>query len=213
MFFNALTFGKGIIKCYWRHEERISPKRMALPNPKFDSMGNFQGMDTIDYINMENQVVYDGPYMEVIHNKMFVGHPEYRNIQQMPAAFLVYKKSIDHVKKLMDKGIYDKKYLKELGWQTASGASANTRDSNEHFIKSLDIEGALTMEELDDKYVSPEIDILECYSKLILKDEPYTVGSGMQIKGKKRKRLFTSAITRLYCRFKETLPVCARCLT
>ena len=45
--FNALTFGKGVVKCYWRKEERIMPKRMALQSPNFQG-GNFQGMDTID---------------------------------------------------------------------------------------------------------------------------------------------------------------------
>ena len=60
-FFNALTFGKGIVKAYWRKEERISPRRIALPKPNFDRFGNFQGMDVVDYINQEMQTVYDGP--------------------------------------------------------------------------------------------------------------------------------------------------------
>jgi hypothetical protein len=180
--FNALTFGKGIVKCYWRKEERIMPKRMALQVPNFGG-GNFQGMDTIDHISMENQIAYDGPYVEALHNKMVVVHPEYNDIQQMPAVFLVYKKSMDHVKRLMNKGIYNKKYLKEIGFGTADGASANTRDSKEAFIKSLEIEGALTNEELTDKSISPEIDIVEAYTRLILKDEPYEVGSGLKIKG------------------------------
>lgn len=71
-FFNALTFGKGIAKCYWRKEERISPKRMVLPIPKFDNAGNLIGMEPYDHISQEMQIAYDGPYVEILHNKLFV---------------------------------------------------------------------------------------------------------------------------------------------
>jgi hypothetical protein len=187
-FFNALTFGKGIVKCYWRKEERIGPKRMALQVPNFNG-GQFNGMDVIDHIEMENQICYDGPYVECIHNKMFVGDPEYKNIQQMPAAFLVYKKSLDYVKRMMEKGLYNKKYLKELGVTSTSGASGQTSDSREAVIKSLQIERAISNEQIEDKYITPDLDIIECYTRLILKDEPYEIGSGVQIKGKEEEAI------------------------
>ena len=188
-FFNALTFGKGIVKCYWRKEERIGPKRMALQVPNFDG-GQFNGMDTIDHIEMEPQIAYDGPYVECLHNKMFVGDPEYRNIQQMPAAFIVYKKSMDHVKSMVDKGLYRKASLKEIGVGASDGASGLTRDSRESVVKSLQIERAMTNEQLEkDKHLSPEIDIIEGYTRLILKDEPYEIGSGIKIKGKEEEAI------------------------
>jgi hypothetical protein len=120
-FFNCLTFGKGILKTYWRKEERLSPLRVPVPVPSFDRRGNFQGWDTIDNIEMKMQAVYDGPYCEVVHNKCFIPHPEYKNIQQMPAVFLVYKRSIDEIKRLVDLGVYRKEALAGLGWESAVG--------------------------------------------------------------------------------------------
>ena len=51
--FNNVTFGKGIAKAYWRKEERISPKRMAIPVPNFDRFGSFQGYDIIDHLSQD----------------------------------------------------------------------------------------------------------------------------------------------------------------
>ena len=184
-FFNALTFGKGIIKAYWRKEERIGPVRMALPIPNFDRFGNFQGMNIIDHVSQEMQVVYDGPYVEVLHNKLFLPHPEYKNIQQMPQCFIVYQRSIDEIKRMADKGIY--KNLSELGAPGTSGASYQTSDSKEAFAASIGIESAFQTEDSDSKYKSPNVDIVECYGKTILKDQPYEVGSGYQIKGREEE--------------------------
>jgi len=184
-FFNALTFGKGILKMYWRKDERIGPKRITLPVPSLDRFGQFQGWDTMDKISMESQVFYDGPYAETLHNKTFLPHPEYKNIQKMPACFLVYKKSIDHIRQKVLKGVYRKDGLRELGWSSTGGAGHETSDSREAFVKSLGIENAMMTEsDLNNpKMISPEVDIVECYTKLILENAPYTVGSGLQIKG------------------------------
>lgn len=184
-FFNTLSWGKGITKAYWRKEERISPSRSMLQQPSFDRMGNFQGWDNIDVINQEMQTVYDGPYVEVLHPKLFVPHPQYKSIQQMPAAFLVYKRSMDYVKRQADKGIY--KNVNELGWESTSHASHNVKDSDEAFLAQLNIEGALQRAELEDTRKTKEIDILECYAKVILNDAPYEVSSGVKIKGKEEE--------------------------
>jgi len=183
-FFNMLTFGKGVLKTYWRKEERISPIRQPVPVPAFDGMGNFQGWDVLDNITMQPQIVYDGPYCEVLHNKTFIPHPEYKSIQQMPAVFLVYKRSLDYVRRMVDQGIYRAEALDGLGWD-----SPNTNDSSEAFAKSLDIEGYVTFDDSSpgDDLITKEIDILECYTKLILEDEPYEVGSGLKIKGREEE--------------------------
>ena len=180
-FFNMLTFGKGIAKMYWRKEERIMPRRVGLPVPNFDQMGNFQGMDIIDHINQEMQTTYDGPYVEILNNKLFLPHPEYKSIQQMPQVFTVYRRSIDEVKKLADKGIY--KNIKDLGIMGIGGASSQSSDSMEAYSKSLGIEGAFQTEDEDSKYKSPNVDIIEGYGKAILENVPYEVGSGIKIKG------------------------------
>jgi len=181
-FFNTLTFGKGIAKAYWRKEDRITPKRMALPMPNFDRMGNFQGYDTIDYLSQEMQTVYDGPYVEILHNKLFLPHPEYKSIQKMPQVFTVYQRSIDEIKRRADQGIY--KNVNDLGIAQIGGASSESMDSREAFVKSLGIESAFQTEDGDNEYQAPNVDIVEAYAKMIIKDEPYTVGTGIQIKGR-----------------------------
>lgn len=184
-FFNALTYGKGIVKAYWRKEERISPKRMALPVPNFDRLGNFQGYDTIDHISQVMQTVYDGPYIEVLHNKLFLPHPEYKDIQKMPQVFIVYKRPLDEVKRMADRGIY--KNINELGAPGIGGASHHTSDSREGVAHSLSIESAFQTEDSDSDRKSPEVEIIEGYGKAILKEEPYTIGSGYQIKGREEE--------------------------
>ena len=184
-FFNTLTFGKGIAKAYWRKEERIGPRRIALPAPNFDRFGNFQGMDTVDHISQEMQTLYDGPYIEILHNKLFLPHPEYKSIQKMPQCFTVYEKSMDYVKGQADKGIY--KNINELGTESTGAASGQSKDAREGFVKSLSIESAFQTEDSDSKHAAPMVEIIEAYAKVILEDEPYTVGSGFQIKGKEEE--------------------------
>jgi hypothetical protein len=180
-FFNMLTFGKGVTKTYWRKEERISPLRQAIPIPKVDRQGNFQGWDTVDHMSMQMQTVYDGPYVEVLHNKCFIPDPEYKSIQQMPAVFLVYKRSIDYIKRMIDQGIYRRDSLDGIGWESGQ------EDSEEAYCKSIEIEGYQTASDMDDDRWTGEVDILECYSKMIIEDAPYEVGSGIQIKGKEEE--------------------------
>lgn len=179
--FNAITFGKGIVKAYWRKEERISPRRMALPVPNFDRQGNFQGMDTVDHVSQEMQTIYDGPYVEVLHNKLFLPHPEYKNIQQMPQVFIIYSRSIDSIKRLADKGIY--RNIDELGITGSAGASNQSLDSREAFVKSIGIERAWTSEGNNSDRKTNDVDIVEAFGKVIVEDNPYEIGSGYHIKG------------------------------
>lgn len=193
--FNALTFGKGIVKAYWKKEERIMPRRISLPVPQFDDMGRIVGMETIDHLSMEMQTLYDQPYLEVLHNKLFIPDPSYKNIQQMPAVFCVYRRSMDYIKRMADKGIY--KNIKEIPWQSSGGSggvgiTGYGSDSAEAFAKSLDIENALEIQHLtnpDSKSVSPLIDIIEGYGKFIFDESPYEIGSGIKIKGKEEEAI------------------------
>lgn len=193
--FNALAFGKGIVKGYWKKEERIMPRRVALPVPQFDDMGRIVGMETIDHLSMEMQTLYDQPYLEVLHNKLFVPDPSYKNIQQMPAVYCVYKRSMDYIKRMADKGVY--RNIKEIPWHGAGGTSGAGvtgygSDSAEAFAKSLDIEGALEIQHLesqDSKSMAPLIDIIEGYGKFIFDTAPYEIGSGIKIKGKEEEAI------------------------
>lgn len=186
---NAVAFGKGIAKLYWRKEERIAPRRVAVPVPRFDQMGNLIGLDMQEIVTEAPQIVYDGPYAEVLHNKLFVPHPLYRNIQQMPYVFCVYKKSVDHIKQMVDKGVYSKRGIKELGWTRPSNTSDQAgygSDTMEAFCKSIEIEHMAYMEDLQSERVTPEVDIIEGYGRYIFPEDeaPYEVGSGYKLKGK-----------------------------
>jgi hypothetical protein len=88
---NALSWGKGIAKVYWRKEERIAPKRISIPVPQFNKVGQLIGIQNRTLMVKAPQIVYDAPYAEVLHNKLFVPHPYYKSIQKMPFVFCVYK--------------------------------------------------------------------------------------------------------------------------
>jgi hypothetical protein len=186
--FNALTFGKGIAKMYWRREERITPRRIDVPIPKFGPGGRLVGLDHKPMLVEAPQMVYDGPYAEVLHNKMFVPHPHYKNIQKMPAVFCVYKRSLDYIHRMADKGAFNKKYLKHLGRPSDNPKQSSMagRDTIEAIIKSLEIDKAMTDKELDSDRITPEIDIIEGHGRVILpKDEtPIEVGKGYKLKGR-----------------------------
>jgi hypothetical protein len=193
---NALSFGKGILKLYWRREERIAPKRITVPDPQFDDAGNLVGIGKKDVVYEEPQIVYDGPYAEVLHNKLFVPHPNYKSIQQMPAVFCVYKKPIEYVKKMAEEGKYDSRSVKDIGWSSptvagTSGDSGLGQDSCEAFAKSLEIEGAISATELRTERVTPEIDIIEGYGRYIFPEDEsaYEVGSGVKIKGRESEAI------------------------
>lgn len=182
--FNAVTFGKGISKLYWRKDERIMPRRVEIPIPQFEG-NRLVGMSTAYQVINENQTIYDGPYAEVIHNKLFCPHPHYRDIDRMPFVGCLYRRSIDYIKRKEREGVF--KNVRELGWSGTSSNTSYAQDSMEAFAKSLEIDGAL---ELDiDKQIqenrTPEVDIIEGYGRYIFPEDeaPYEVGSGIKMKG------------------------------
>lgn len=190
--FNALTFGKGISKMYWKKEERITPRRIDVPIPRFDQRGNLIGLDSRAIVIEAPQMVYDGPYAEVIHNKCFVPHPHYKNIQKMPFVFCVYKRSLDYIKKKADEGVFIKKYIKDIGYTGEKiGSSAGGNDTLEAIIKSIQIDSAVEMSKLDSDRITPDIDVIEGYGRIIFPedDRPYEVGSGYKIKGKESEAI------------------------
>jgi len=191
--FNAITFGKGISKLYWKKEERIAPRRVNIPIPMIDGFGRVVGMEQKQILIEEPQVVYNGPYAEVIHNKLFNPHPHYRNIQKMPTVGCLYKRSIDYIKKQVDRGIFKKGSLSDLGWSGTQSNNSYSMDSAEAFAKSLEIEGAslIELQSLIDRGATPEVDLAEIYGRYIFPedDSPYEVGSGLKIKGKESEAI------------------------
>ena len=189
---NALSWGTGIAKVYWKKEERISPKRIQFPVPKMDQMGRLVGMEWRSITQQAPQIVYDAPYAEVIHNKLFVPHPHYKNIQQMPNVFCVYRRSMDYLHEMQKKGVY--KNVKELGWSSKAGVSSGTQwaeDSMEAFSKSLEIENYIDIAQLESDRTAPMVDVVEGYGKYIFPEDEtaYEVGSGVKIKGKESEAI------------------------
>jgi hypothetical protein len=186
---NAVNFGKGIAKLYWRKEERIAPRRIQMPVLSADG----RGLELRDMLIETPQLVYDGPYAEVLHNKLFVPHPHYKNIQKMPFVFCVYKRSLDYINEMRKKGKF--RNVKNIGW-TSDKANAGTssmfgEDSSEAYAKSIEIEGAVSAAELESDRMAPEIDVVEGYGKYIFPEDetPYEVGSGVKIKGKESEAI------------------------
>ena len=186
--FNALSWGKGIAKVYWRKEERIAPRRIDVPIPVFDDYGRLEGIENKTIIVKDMQTVYDGPYAEVLHNKLFVPHPFYKNIQKMPFCFCVYKKSINDLKVMQEAGIY--KNIKNLGWGSPKSGDASL-DSYEAFAKSIEIMGVSAEDCFSSSRSAPMVDVIEGYGKYIFPedDTAYEVGSGVKIKGKESEAI------------------------
>ena len=188
--FNALTFGKGIAKMYWHKEERIMPRRITIPKPIFNG-DQLMGYEPVQIIIPQKQLAYDGPYAEVIHNKMFNPHPHYKSIQKMPFVGCLYRRSVDYIKKMKDKGIY--RNIKDLGFNDANSQTSYGEDSSEAFAKSLEIEGALQSEfnEMVEGRRTGVIDVIEGYGRYIFPqdDAPYEIGSGYKIKGKESEAI------------------------
>lgn len=190
---NALSWGTGIAKVYWRKEERISPIRMQFPLPRYDRQGRMVGVEWKSVLQQAPQIVYDAPYAEVIHNKVFVPHPHYKLIQKMPFVFCVYKRSLDYIHEMQKKGVF--KNVKELGWDkpTSSHVSGTKypNDSMEEFAKSLEIENFVDIAEVSSDRMAPYIDVIEGYGKYIFPEDeqPYEVGSGVKIKGKESEAI------------------------
>ena len=192
---NALSWGKGIAKVYWRKEERIAPLRRTIPVPEFDEAGRLVGVTPRSIMLKAPQIVYDAPYAEVIHNKLFVPHPYYKSIQKMPFVFCVYRRSVDYLKEMERKGVY--RNVKEIGWnsevgETTSGDSSvnSAEHSGEAFAKSIGLEGVFEGKFQSERY-APEVDVVEGYGKYIFPedDSPYEVGSGVKIKGKQSEAI------------------------
>lgn len=184
---NALAWGKGVAKLYWRKEERIAPLRQYVPMPVTDRNGRIMGFDIKSVITQAPQVVYDGPYAEVLHNKLMVPHPNYKNIQLMPGFFVVYRRSLDQIIKNVEKGIYRSDSLEQLknSFENSSIEPSLGNKSYEAISKSIELEG-MDFSTFKSDYSSPGIDIIEGYAKYIFPEDevPYEVGSGIKIKGK-----------------------------
>jgi len=184
---NALSWGKGIAKCYWRKEERIGPLRKYVPQVRLNDAGAVVDIQMRSIVETEAQIVYDAPYAEVIHNKLFVPNPLYKSIQKMPFVFCVYRRSVDYLKEMQKKGIY--KNLKDMTLSSEKGnivtSAGSSDDWVESYAKSVEIED-LTESSFSHERKSPEVDIIEGYGKYIFPedDAPYEVGSGVKIKGK-----------------------------
>jgi len=195
----GLSWGKGIAKVYWRKEERIAPMRVQIPVPVYGPMGNIVDIQTNDMLVEAPQIVYDAPYAEVMHNKLFVPHPYYRSIQKMPFVFCVYKRSVDYLRDMQQKGTYKFKNIKEIGWNSDKGntmgytgkGSGVADDSAEAFAKSIELEGVLGESLFSSDRYAPEVDVIEGYGKYIFPedDSPYEIGSGVKIKGKQSEAI------------------------
>jgi hypothetical protein len=188
---NALAFGKGITKLYWRKEERIAPLRVQVPTPVFDNVGRLVRIDVKSVLQQAPQIAYDGPYAEVIHNKLCVPHPNYRSIQQMPGFFVVYRKSIQDIAEKVDKGIYLRSALEDIVINSGGSKDPSAGDkSYEGISKSVSLEG-IDYGQFSSEYSLPSIDIYEGYSKYIFPEDevPYEVGSGIKIKGKESEAI------------------------
>jgi len=194
---SALIFGKGVVKAYWMREEGPSPIRQVqrVPVVWWDTANRPHIVDYEykDIIVDQVGTIYNGPYIENIPIRQFLPDPEYKDIQKMPCAAHVFKQSVDWIKKNVDKGVYNKKAMKELG-KLAGMVRGAQSDLTEFNSKILEIESASTLEEIaTDYHTAQNIPIIDCYGKYSLSGPVIDVDRGVTFKGKEEEVVCTIA--------------------
>jgi len=186
-FLSALIHGKGIVKAYWRKEERSMPRRKEIPIPKIEN-GQVVGTDFYEVWVEEPTSVYDAPYIENLPVRQFMPDPEYRSIQEMPVVAHVYKKSMNWLKKMAEIGTFNKNannvgklssdyHRSKSQARSGHGTSIEWEEFQGVF---RDIEDAFTIEEIEnDRHKGNNIDIIDCYGKYKLGEGKTVVGEGL----------------------------------
>ncbi len=191
-FLSALIHGKGIVRSFWRKEERDMPQRIELPVPQVDQRtGQVIGMESIELWHEAPQIVYDGPYVENIPVRQFMPDPEYRSIQQMPVVAHLHKKSMTWLRQMYEIGEFNKNAL-QVGknasdWnrtksqsRTGSGQSVDWEEFQQVF---RDIEQAYTIEEIEsDRHKANNLDIVDCFGKYRLGNTTQYLGTGLALR-------------------------------
>ena len=195
-FLSAMIHGKGIVKTYWRKEERTVPRRMDIlqPNIVNSNMGLYlDGFKRQEVWTESPQVIYNGPYIENIPVRQFLPDPEYRSIQDMPVCGHVYKKSMDWLREMEAKGFY--KNIKKIG-KTAKMVKDGSGSTD---ITSFDqvfqtIESAYTIDEIESsRHKARNIEIIDLYGKYALNDGRTYIGEGITLKGQESEVICTIA--------------------
>ena len=171
-FLSSLVFGKGIVRAYWRKEERTMPVRKEIMIPKmgFSPSGEvyLAGEEMREIIYNETQIAYDAPYLENVPVRQFLPDPEYRSIQKMPACGHIYTKSLEWAKGMERAGEF--RNVSEIGrgnadYKNAKGGGGSV-DVKEFVQHSLDIEDAWTIEEITtERHKANDIDFIDIYGK------------------------------------------------
>jgi len=186
-FLSALIHGKGIVRAYWRKEERTMPRRVEIPIPKIEN-GRIVGQEYYELWVEEPTAVYDAPYIENIPVRQFMPDPEYRSIQQMPVVAHLHKKSMTWLRQMHEIGEFNanalevgkpaSEYRRTLS-QARTGHSYST-EWEEYQQIFRDIEQAYTIEEIEnDRHKANNLDIVDCYGKYRLGEGKTLLGEGL----------------------------------
>jgi hypothetical protein len=198
-FLSAMVHGKGIMRAYWRKEERTLPVRREyqVPNLDFGPQGQIYiaGMDTREVMFPERQIVYDAPYLEVIPVRQFLPDPEYRSIQKMPACAHIYKKSMEWARRMEAAGEF--KNVGEMGKGYKAYKDARTDgsvDVKEFMLKALEVEEAYDIDEIaSNRHAANNIDFIDVYGKYALEGDVIDLDNKMTYKGRESECICTIA--------------------
>jgi hypothetical protein len=168
--------GLGILKGYWKYEEVEEEVEVTKYRPVFYKVGEeYIESEPEPYTVMEKKrrVVFDGPAFEVVNIFDFYVDPHATSIKT--ARYAIHRKevSIDHLRAMADKGVYDKEAVERI----AAGRLAGANESAEKVVIDQ-IEDNLPGKESDKQ---PEI--LECVTptriivvgpdNILLRDDPH----------------------------------------
>jgi len=209
-FMSALVFGKGIMRAYWRKEEKTMPmrKEIMIPQMGFSPSGEMYvaGEQMKELIFPQTQIAYDAPYLENIPVRQFLADPEYRQIQKMPACGHIYTKSFEWARRMEAAGEF--RNIAEIGRGTANYKNAKggggSVDVKEFLQHSLDIEEAWTIEEITtDKHKANDIDFVDMYGKYAFGNQRIDVDSHITYKAQEDEVVCTIANYDTVVKFKK----------
>ena len=184
-FLSALIYGKGILRVFWRKEQRVLPQRIDLQIPQIemgpDGLPYIAGFQHREIVREVPQVVYDGPYIENVPIRQFLADPEYRSIQKMPVVGHIYTKSYDWLMRMMQAGEYTNVDLIGKTLTRFRGGSVDVKELTQIY---RDLEGAHTFEEIEtNRHSADNIDVMDLYGRYSLQGPTHDLDSHITYKG------------------------------
>ena len=135
-FLDMYIFSAGILKMYWAYDEEVEEVEETVEQPVIAIMPNGKQVplqsEFIKRKRKEYTVTYDGPRAEVVNIFDFYVDPEATSIKK--ARYVIHRipnATPDHLKSMVDRGVYDEDEVKRLIGENATSQSSGSSEKDE----------------------------------------------------------------------------------